>query len=177
MSRYLHPNYSTSLEAETKVEEPCPDVFWFPIFTEKFCAEFVAEAEHYGEWSDGSNADSRLESGYEAVPTRDIHMRQLGLDTEWLHILDTYVRPLQETVFPEYTQRPPRSKMNFLVRYRPEEQPSLRPHHDTSTYTINIALNTAGVDYEVSSNISTSSTFILTLHRAAAAGLCGRTAR
>ena len=177
MSRYLHPNYSTSLEADTKVEEPCPDVFWFPIFTEKFCEELVAEAEHYGEWSDGSNADSRLESGYEAVPTRDIHMRQLGLDTEWLHILDTYVRPLQETVFPEYTQRPPRSRMNFLVRYRPEEQSSLRPHHDTSTYTINIALNTAGVDYEVSSNISTSSTFILTLHRAAAAGLCGRTAR
>lgn len=44
--------------------------------------------------------------------------------------------------------QPPRSLMNFVVRYRPDEQPSLRPHHDSSTYTINIALNQAGVDYE-----------------------------
>lgn len=45
-------------------------------------------------------------------------------------------------------RQPPRSLMNFVVRYRPDEQPSLRPHHDSSTYTINIALNQAGVDYE-----------------------------
>ena len=40
--------------------------------------------------------------------------------------------------------------MNFVVRYKPDEQASLRPHHDSSTYTINIALNRAGIDYEVS---------------------------
>ena len=39
--------------------------------------------------------------------------------------------------------------MNFIVRYRPDEQPFLRPHHDSSTYTINVALNRGGVDYEV----------------------------
>jgi procollagen-lysine,2-oxoglutarate 5-dioxygenase len=39
--------------------------------------------------------------------------------------------------------------MNFVVRYKPDEQPSLRPHHDSSTYTINIALNRPGIDYEV----------------------------
>lgn len=39
--------------------------------------------------------------------------------------------------------------MNFVVRYHPNEQPSLRPHHDSSTYTINIALNRAGIDFEV----------------------------
>ena len=42
-----------------------------------------------------------------------------------------------------------RSMMNFMVRYRPDEQPSLRPHHDSSTYTINVALNKVGRDYEV----------------------------
>lgn len=40
--------------------------------------------------------------------------------------------------------------MNFVVRYRPDEQPSLRPHHDSSTYTINMALNRPKIDYEVS---------------------------
>lgn len=45
-------------------------------------------------------------------------------------------------------QQPPESRLNFVVRYKPEEQPSLRPHHDASTYTINIALNKVGIDYE-----------------------------
>lgn len=38
----------------------------------------------------------------------------------------------------------------FVVRYKPDEQPSLRPHHDASTFTINIALNQVGLDYQVS---------------------------
>jgi hypothetical protein len=45
--------------------------------------------------------------------------------------------------------QPPRAYMNFVVRYRPDEQPSLRPHHDSSTYTINVALNRPKIDYEV----------------------------
>ena len=52
--RYLHPNYSASVGLENP-EQPCPDVYWFPMFTERFCADFVAEAEHFGKWSDGSN--------------------------------------------------------------------------------------------------------------------------
>lgn len=31
----------------------------------------------------------------------------------------------------------------------PDRQPSLRPHHDASTYTVNLALNDVGKDYEV----------------------------
>ena len=38
--------------------------------------------------------------------------------------------------------------MNFIVRYKPDEQPSLRPHHDSSTFTINMALNQVGTDFE-----------------------------
>ena len=40
--------------------------------------------------------------------------------------------------------------MNFVVRYHPNEQAFLRPHHDASTYTVNIALNRPNIDYEVS---------------------------
>ena len=39
--------------------------------------------------------------------------------------------------------------MNFVVKYHPQGQSSLRPHHDSSTYTINVALSRPGVDYEV----------------------------
>ena len=35
----------------------------------------------------------------------------------------------------------------------PEYQYKLRPHHDASTYTINLALNDVGKDYEVKRNL------------------------
>ena len=38
----------------------------------------------------------------------------------------------------------------FVVRYKPDEQPSLKPHHDASTFTVNLALNQVGLDYQVS---------------------------
>lgn len=40
--------------------------------------------------------------------------------------------------------------MNFVVKYWPDGQDRLRPHHDASTFTINVALSRPGVDYEVS---------------------------
>ncbi|XP_032526726.1 procollagen-lysine,2-oxoglutarate 5-dioxygenase isoform X2 [Danaus plexippus] len=146
--RYLHPKYHEIFANKEKQLMPCPDVYWFPLMSMRFCKEWIEVMEAFGQWSDGSNNDKRLESGYEAVPTRDIHMNQVGLDIQWLRILKDYVRPLQELVFTGYYHNPPVSVMNFVVRYRPDEQPSLRPHHDSSTYTINLALNTPHLDYE-----------------------------
>ncbi|KAL0119879.1 hypothetical protein PUN28_007957 [Cardiocondyla obscurior] len=146
--RYIHSNYSENFNPDKKPIQPCPDVYWFPIVNSRFTKELVGIVETFGQWSDGTNHDSRLDSGYEAVPTRDIHLNQVGLEDSWLKFLKDYVNPLQQLVFTGYDDYPPRSLMNFIVRYRPDEQPSLRPHHDSSTYTINIALNQAGVDYE-----------------------------
>ncbi|XP_012531595.1 procollagen-lysine,2-oxoglutarate 5-dioxygenase isoform X1 [Monomorium pharaonis] len=146
--RYIHSNYSENFNPDKKPMQPCPDVYWFPIVNLRFTKEFVGIVETFGQWSDGTNHDPRLSGGYENVPTRDIHMNQVQYEQQWLYFLKEYVRPLQELVFLGYFHDPPRSLMNFVVRYRPDEQPSLRPHHDSSTYTINIALNQAGVDYE-----------------------------
>ena len=92
--------------------------------------------------------DKRLAGGYENVPTRDIHMNQVGFERQWLYFLDTYVRPVQEKTFIGYYHQPVESNMMFVVRYKPEEQASLRPHHDASTFSIDIALNKKGRDYE-----------------------------
>lgn len=146
--KYIAANYSKQLEKDFVPVQPCPDVYWFQIGTEKFCDHLLEIVEAFGKWSDGTHSDKRLQGGYEAVPTRDIHMNQVGLEQVWLKFLQLYVKPLQEKVFIGYFHDPPRSLMNFVVRYRPDEQPSLRPHHDSSTYTINIALNRAGIDYE-----------------------------
>ncbi|XP_072232231.1 multifunctional procollagen lysine hydroxylase and glycosyltransferase LH3 [Leuresthes tenuis] len=146
--KYIHENYSRIFEDEKNfVEQPCPDVYWFPAFSEKMCDHLVETMEDHGEWSGGNHKDERLAGGYENVPTVDTHMNQIGFEKEWLKFLKEYIVPVTEKLYPGYYPKA-QAIMNFVVRYRPDEQPSLRPHHDSSTFTINIALNSKGIDYE-----------------------------
>nr|VZI35145.1 unnamed protein product [Spirometra erinaceieuropaei] len=147
---YIHPEYHRWARKEVKMEEfeqPCTDVFWIPLMSEVFCKQLIEEMEHYGKWSDGSNYDPRLEGGYENVPTRDIHMRQVDWEDHWIHVLRKYVYPIQLKIFEGYSDKP-WARMNFVVRYKQGEQPSLRYHHDASSYTLDMALNRAHVDYQ-----------------------------
>ncbi|CEF71662.1 Procollagen lysyl hydroxylase [Strongyloides ratti] len=146
--RYVHPEYYQYLKPDIEVPQPCNDVYDYPLVSERFCSDLIEEMEYFGEWSNGGHEDKRLQGGYENVPTRDIHMNQIEFEKQWLYFLDEFVRPMQEKVFIGYYHVPIESNMMFVVRYRPDEQPSLRPHHDASTFSIDIALNKAGVDYE-----------------------------
>uniref|UniRef100_A0A9J7Z6E6 procollagen-lysine 5-dioxygenase n=1 Tax=Cyprinus carpio carpio TaxID=630221 RepID=A0A9J7Z6E6_CYPCA len=146
--KYIHENYSKIFEDdENFIEQPCPDVYWFPAFSDRMCDELVETMEDFGGWSGGKHNDERLSGGYENVPTVDIHMNQIQFEKEWLKFLKDYIVPVTEKLYPGYSPRA-EAVMNFVVRYRPDEQPSLRPHHDSSTFTINIALNRKDIDYE-----------------------------
>ncbi|CAB3978182.1 procollagen-lysine,2-oxoglutarate 5-dioxygenase 3-like [Paramuricea clavata] len=145
--KYLHPAWHELRTPEWKMEEPCTDVFWVPLFSETFATHLWQECEHFGEWSGGGHKDSRISGGYENVPTVDIHMKQIGFEPQWMHFLKTYVAPIANHIFTGYYSES-RAFMNFVVKYHPSKQYFLRPHHDSSTYTINVALNRRGVDYE-----------------------------
>lgn len=145
--RYLHPQYYEALNKSFVNEMPCTDVYWIPLFTDRFSQELIDEMENFGDWSGGKNEDIRLSGGYENVPTDDIHMNQIAFEQEWLYILKEYVKPYAEKIYIGYTSSA-RAIMNFVVRYKPTAQNYLRAHHDSSTYTINVGLNTPGVDYE-----------------------------
>ncbi|XP_048097557.1 procollagen-lysine,2-oxoglutarate 5-dioxygenase 1 isoform X1 [Alosa alosa] len=144
--RYIHQNY-TRIMKDKLIETPCPDVYWFPIFSEVGCDHIVQEMEHFGQWSGGGNKDTRIQGGYENVPTIDIHMNQVGYEKEWHKFLLDFIAPITEKMYPGYYTRA-QFDLAFVVRYKPDEQPSLRPHHDASTFTINIALNQVGTDYQ-----------------------------
>lgn len=146
--RYLHPEYHLQVNESYKQIQPCTDVFWLKAVTEEFCDDLIDIMETFGQWSSGTNKDERIQGGYENVPTRDIHFRQVGLNGMWNKFMNTYIKPLSEIIFTGYSVGTHYADLQFVVRYKPDEQPSLRPHHDASTYTINIALNSAGVDYE-----------------------------
>ncbi|XP_078144153.1 procollagen-lysine,2-oxoglutarate 5-dioxygenase 1 isoform X2 [Centroberyx gerrardi] len=144
--RYIHENYSHILKGKL-METPCPDVYWFPIFSDVACNHIVEEMEHFGKWSGGGNVDKRIQGGYENVPTIDIHMNQVGYEKEWHKLLLDYIAPITEKMYPGYYTKCS-SPLNFVVRYKPDEQPLLAPHHDASTFTINVALNSKDVDYQ-----------------------------
>ncbi|XP_062821572.1 procollagen-lysine,2-oxoglutarate 5-dioxygenase 1 [Anolis carolinensis] len=144
--KYIHENYTAALKGKG-VETPCPDVYWFPIFTDAACDELVEEMENFGQWSRGDNTDSRILGGYENVPTIDIHMNQIHFERHWYRFLLDYIAPITEHLYPGYYTQT-QFELAFVVRYKPDEQPSLMPHHDASTFTINIALNRVGIDYE-----------------------------
>ncbi|KAJ8016418.1 hypothetical protein DPEC_G00007010 [Dallia pectoralis] len=144
--QYINENY-TKIMRDDLIETPCPDVYWFPIFSDTACDHIVQEMENFGQWSGGKNKDTRIQGGYENVPTVDIHMTQINYQKEWHKILLDYVAPITERMFPGYYTKCT-SHLNFVVRYKPDEQPLLTPHHDASTFTVNIALNSKHIDYQ-----------------------------
>uniref|UniRef100_A0A8C7G0J6 procollagen-lysine 5-dioxygenase n=1 Tax=Oncorhynchus kisutch TaxID=8019 RepID=A0A8C7G0J6_ONCKI len=91
--------------------------------------------------------DKRITGGYETVPTDDIHMKQIGYDKEWLHFIREFISPVTLKVFSGYYTKG-YAVMNFVVKYTPGRQAYLRPHHDSSTFTINVALNSKGTDFQ-----------------------------
>lgn len=81
-ARYLHPLYYHARNISTLNDMPCPDVYWFPVFSETFCEHLVETMNDSNEWSGGKNSDARVPGGYENVPTDDTHMTQIGYQDE-----------------------------------------------------------------------------------------------
>jgi hypothetical protein len=40
-NRYIHENYSQVLSPQFKIQQPCPDVYWFPVVTPTFCKHLI----------------------------------------------------------------------------------------------------------------------------------------
>ena len=148
--KYISPNYTLRLLPDFQISQPCPDVYNFPLFTDIFTTHLIEEMENYGQWSGGGHeakADPRISGGYENVPTDDIHMNQIGFHDHWIQILQDYIGPIQQKAFPGFYSKS-NALMNFVVRYKPNRQDYLKPHHDSSTFTINVALNRPGIDFQ-----------------------------
>uniref|UniRef100_A0A6Q2ZHG3 procollagen-lysine 5-dioxygenase n=1 Tax=Esox lucius TaxID=8010 RepID=A0A6Q2ZHG3_ESOLU len=129
--KYIHPNY-TQIFTENYLEQPCPDVFWFPVFSERACDELVEEMEHFGSWSGGQH-EVRGQHTLRPLMNCDFGCSLQGYSVTHCDLgcsLQGY------------------AVMNFVVKYTPGRQSYLRPHHDSSTFTINVALNSKGIDFQ-----------------------------
>lgn len=54
--RYIHPDYSENFNVSKIPKQPCPDVYWFPIVSLRFCKDLIHMMETFGQWSDGTNS-------------------------------------------------------------------------------------------------------------------------
>uniref|UniRef100_A0A8C2ASE6 procollagen-lysine 5-dioxygenase n=1 Tax=Cyprinus carpio TaxID=7962 RepID=A0A8C2ASE6_CYPCA len=124
--KYINPNY-TRIFTDNILEQPCPDVFWFPVLSEKACDELVEEMENHGSWSGGKH------EFYVRYKKASLTMICHCMENNYMEVLPQLFGY---------------AIMNFVVKYTPNRQAYLRPHHDSSTFTINIALNNKGLDFQ-----------------------------
>lgn len=149
--KYFHPEFSANIDDLAKVNytEISDGIYTFPLFSETFCRELIALVEKTGKWSLGkdNHHDPRIgKNYYENVPTVDSQLFDVGLDAQWKHIVSKYISRVASVLYCRYKTKG--VNLAFVVRYNSQDQSSLSPHHDSSTYTVNIALNAGGgVEY------------------------------
>ena len=145
-NKYFHPKFLNFIQTkELESTEPCKDAFLFPLFTKNFCKELIDITVKANLWSAGKNKDKRLSGGYENHPTVDVHLNQFGLHDIWNDIVKKYISHVASKLYSDITTKG--TNINFVVKYNMGGQEFLRPHHDASVYTVNIALNEADTDY------------------------------
>lgn len=129
------------INKDFKVEELKYDVNKLYLFTNDFCKEVIEIAEINNLWSKGGESyyDPRIKN-IEPYPTKDIQLKDLKLEDMWQFIMDKYIKPFVKEKFNYNTKE---TNINFIVKYSldKEGQRKLDPHHDSSTYTINVCLN------------------------------------
>jgi GR25 family glycosyltransferase involved in LPS biosynthesis len=150
--KYLHPLFYQHKNNPERLnfQELCDGIYIFPLFSEYFCTEMIKTAEAYGKWSKGKDEhkDPRIgKDYYENVPTVDVQLFEIKLEKQWQTIVFSYIVPVARVLYHNYKTKD--INLAFIVKYNFEDQSSLSPHHDSSTYTVNIALNRGnGIDYD-----------------------------
>lgn len=125
------------------------DIWCFPFFTPEFCDYLVNLAEYNNIWSGGvytkqDTIDKRIGT-VENIPTQDIHLKDLNLESFWLEIIKNHFKKIMSKLYHYKTKD---YNIAFIVKYDAEKgQTNLQPHHDASVYTTNIALSN-GSDYD-----------------------------
>lgn len=139
---YKNSNWESKyINKDFKIEELKYDVNKLYLFTKDFCKEVIEIAELKNIWSKGGDSyyDPRI-NNVEPYPTKDVQLKELNLEDMWQFVMKKYIKPFVKEKFNYNTKE---TNINFIVKYSldKEGQRKLDPHHDSSTYTINVCLN------------------------------------
>ncbi|TRZ07367.1 hypothetical protein HGM15179_019737 [Zosterops borbonicus] len=104
--QYLHPNHSRIFQDQL-LQQPCPDVFQFPLFSGHFGRELREEAELHGGWAE-----------HHEVLSRSVPLSALQLDLVLQGALRELLPPIARRLFPGYAPKV-RTVLSSVVRYDP----------------------------------------------------------
>lgn len=116
-------------------------IYQFPLFTKNFCKKLIRTVENNNKWYNIKDENSQYDERFnitENVPTYDVNLTDLGLDECFKDIIMNYVSHIVYDIFAWKTKSIHRA---FIVKYEIGNQEYLKPHHDFSSYTLNILLN------------------------------------
>lgn len=129
------------------------------VFTKTWCDDVLLVMTSSKDWSNstGSGNESKFDSRInrtELYPTDDCQLFSTGLDKMWKTIVFEYIGVAMSKEY-KYTTKD--INLAFTARFSKEGQRELVYHHDSSTYTVDVCLNSefggGGVQYERSGTI------------------------
>ncbi|XP_050718379.1 procollagen-lysine,2-oxoglutarate 5-dioxygenase 2-like [Eriocheir sinensis] len=136
--RYVHPDLPRIINGELQPEEVGKDLYYVPLFTERFCRELIEEMEHYGRWQD-KDVDDREEA--HRYSSTNINLSQIDLANEYHLLSNTLHKELLATLYGGYRGKG-NAALLFVLRYIASEHYNTFTYHlDGATYTMNVALN------------------------------------
>lgn len=108
---YVHENYTRHvLNDSVSVAMPCPDVYTFPLVSERYCADLLAIANAHEQNSSASFSDQN------ASATNDVHLSHSGFEKQWIFFLREYVRPMQLRLYEGYNHNVRRKAFKAQLR-------------------------------------------------------------
>lgn len=76
------------------IDQPCPDVYWIPLFSKMFCKHLIEEVKHYQ-----VNKENITDLNLSFVANNEINLDKIKFFNNWLTLLEHYIFPIQELLF------------------------------------------------------------------------------
>ncbi|XP_045133047.1 LOW QUALITY PROTEIN: uncharacterized protein LOC123517151 [Portunus trituberculatus] len=152
--RYIHPDLLSIIWGKAKAEEVGKDLYYVPLFKERFCRELVEELEHFGQWQH-KDMDDREEAHH--YTSTNINLSQIDYEAEYHVVINTLHKELLATLYGGYRAEG-KSSLLFVLRYNAATDYNTFTYHlDGATYTLNVALNNdftgGGLEYRLGNKL------------------------
>lgn len=129
--KYVNPLLING-EYDLITDEPAPNVYLFPLFTELFCKQLIALGEKF-DWTTDR---------HEFYPTTDNLLEVLKMDKIYNKVINDYVRPYAIDRYQlDGKDWDKLSDESFIIKYPHDAQAHLSVHHDYSNLTTLVNLN------------------------------------
>ena len=127
ITNFVHPRFKEMFSSrgyEEHVDEVCPHVFTFPVFTEEFCSKLILEANLLDEWQENTGGDGEY-------PVVDISLRAFFDLEEVIHsFYNAHLTSIIEDLYLGW--RPKQYCWSFATKYEKENN-FLDFHYDIGT--------------------------------------------